>query len=66
MEELQGAVIVAQAVCPEVRFRLVSETTMRFNFLKQEEVDLFLQGIAYSGRLRTVVYGMEVLVEYVD
>lgn len=66
MEELQGAVIIAQAACPDVRFTLLSETTGLFIFQSETGVELFLRGIAYLPRLSAVVNGTEVIVSYLD
>lgn len=66
MEELQGAVIIAQAACPNVRFSFTSNTTVVFRFQSERGVQLFLQGIAYYPRLNSVVFDTEVIVTYMD
>lgn len=40
MEELQGAVIIAQAACPDVRFSFTSNTTMVFRFQSERGAEL--------------------------
>jgi hypothetical protein len=55
MEELQAAVIIAIAACPDVRFVAVSETAMRFTFERPEGVELFIRGLEYYSRLRAAV-----------
>ena len=66
IEELQAAVLIALAACPDVRYRLISETSIAFTFQSEKGVQLFVNGIAFYPRLRPVVAGVEVVVIYID
>lgn len=66
MEELQAAVLIAIAACPDVRQRLISETSIAFTFQSEKGVQLFLNGLAFYPRLRPAVVGVEVVVIYID
>lgn len=66
MEELQAAVLIAIAACPNVRFMAMSETSMRFAFERREGIELFLRGLEYYSRLRAVAVELEVVVTYLD
>jgi hypothetical protein len=66
LEELQAAVLIAIAACPNVRFMAVSETSIRFTFEQKQGVELFARGLEYYPRLRAVVVDLEVIVAYLD
>jgi hypothetical protein len=66
MEELQAAVIIAIAACPEVEHRFISAESVRFRFVRKEGLENFLLGINYYQRLQLVVLDLEVIVSYVD
>lgn len=66
MEELQAAVLIAIAACPNVRFIAVSEASMRFTFERPEGIELFVRGLEYYSRLRAAVIDLEVIVTYLD
>lgn len=66
MEELQAAVLIAIAACPDARYRSVGQSSIVFTFVREEGVQLFLCGLAFYPRLRPVVVGTEVVVTYLD
>ncbi len=68
MEELQAALMIAMASCPEVDCYRFSEEfeSIVFRFARIEGLQLFLQGIRTLSRVRAVVNNLEVIVTYVD
>lgn len=66
MEELQAAVLIAIAACPDVRIYQMSETSIVFTFQSEKGVRLLLNGLVFYPRLRPVAVGVEVVVTYLD
>jgi hypothetical protein len=66
MEELQAAVMIAIAACPEVRHRFVSSESVAFSFARRQGMENFLRGISYYPRLQAIVFELEVVITYVD
>ena len=67
MEELQAALMIAMASCPEVGYRFSENfESIVLRFARIDGLQLFLQGIRTLSRVRAVVNNLEVIVTYVE